>query len=73
MHSQDHTFVILKLNFEVARSNGLGEDAFSRKYIMDLGLHTKCCPVPLHYVTYAPTKFEVARSNGLEDAFKRII
>ena len=27
---------------------------------------------PLHHVTYAPTKFEVATSNGLRgDAFKR--
>ena len=31
--------------------------------LFDLWDHTKCCP--LNYVTYAVTKFEVARSNGL--------
>ena len=30
----------------------------------------KCCPVPLHYVTYAAAKFEAATCNGLgRDAF----
>ena len=34
--------------------------------------HTKCCPVPLPYVTYPSTKFEVATSKGLvEDTFTR--
>ena len=28
-------------------------------------------PSTLHHVTYAATKFEVAISNGLRDAFKR--
>ena len=26
---------------------------------------------PLHYVTYAPAKFEVVSFNGLKDAFTR--
>ena len=34
--------------------------------------HKKCCPVPLHHVTYAGTKFEVATSIGLgADTFTR--
>ena len=34
--------------------------------------HTKCCPVSSTSVTYyAPAKFEVASSDGFEDAFTR--
>ena len=34
--------------------------------------HTRCSPYPLHYMTYAPEKFDVVKSNGLGgDAFTR--
>ena len=47
--------------FEVATSNSLGEDAFTRKYII----------WPWH-VTYAPTEFEVTTSKALGgEAFTR--
>ena len=41
--------------------------------VFDLGIMvTKYCPAhPLHHVTYAPPKFEVAKVNGLGDAFTR--
>ena len=50
--------------FEVAMLNGL-RDAFTRKYIIcqltiDVGVTRNVAKYPLHHVTYAPTKFEVA-------------
>ena len=58
--------------FEVAMSNSLGEDAFTRKYIFDLDLQVKItlnvAQCPLHHVTYAPTEFEVTRRS----IFKKI-
>ena len=57
--------------FEVAMSNGLGGDAFTRKYIISpltltIGQgHTgNIAQYHLHHMTYAPAKFEVAMSNG---------
>ena len=47
--------------FEVATSNSLGEDAFTRKYIFTLNV-AQC---PLHHVTYVPTEFEVTTSIAL--------
>ena len=40
---------------------------------LDLGVKVKgnVAQYPLHHVTYAPTKFEVAMSKGLGDAFTR--
>ena len=53
--------------FEVATSNSLGEDAFTRKYVT---LNVAQCP--LHHVTYAPTEFEVTTSKALGgEAFTR--
>ena len=46
--------------FEVHTSNGLGEDAFTRKYIL-----RNIAQYPLHHVAYAATKFEVAMANCL--------
>ena len=58
--------------FEVATSNHLGGDTFTRKsnnltFDVDLGVKVtqNVAEYPLHHVTYSPTKFEVATSNGL--------
>ena len=57
--------------FEVATSNNLGGDTFTRKYIIWQG-HTEFYQYPLHHVTYSATKSEVATSNGLGgDTFTR--
>ena len=54
--------------FEVATSNGLGGDTFTR-FIHYLTFKVKVtrnfAQYLLHYVTYSATKFEVATSNGL--------
>ena len=56
-------------------SNDLGGYALTRKYIIDLDLGVKVtqnvAQYPLHHVTYAPAKFEVATSNSLGDPFTR--
>ena len=62
--------------FEVATSNSLGEDAFTRKSLFDLDLQVKVtlnvAQCPLHHVTYAPTEFEVTTSKALGgEAFTR--
>ena len=53
--------------FEIATSNSLGEDAFTRKYIICLDIQVKVtlnvAQRPLHHVTYAPTEFEVTKSK----------
>ena len=55
--------------FEVATSNSLGENAFTRKYII-CTLNVAQCP--LHHVIYAPTEFEVTTSKALGgEAFTR--
>ena len=53
--------------FEIAMSNSLGEDAFTRKYIITLNVTQR----PLHQVTYASTEFEVTMSKALGEAFTR--
>ena len=59
------TFAAAK--FEVATSNSLGEDAFTRKYIIE-----NVAQCPLHHLTYAPTEFEVTTSKALGgEAFTR--
>ena len=57
--------------FEVARSNRLGGDTFTRKnqYLtFDLDLWVKVtqnvAQYPLHHVTFSATQFEVATSKG---------
>ena len=62
--------------FEVATSNNLGGDAFTRKYIFDLNLGIKVTQkvvqYPLLHETYSGTKFEVVTFNGLwEYAFTK--
>ena len=51
-------------NFDVAMANGLG-DAFNRKYSnLTLTLASRSQNIaqhPLHNVTYAPAKFEIAK------------
>ena len=66
---------------EVAISNQLGGDAFTRKYIISpltltlgQGQTQNINQYPLHHLTYAPAKFEAAMSNGFgENAFTRNI
>ena len=66
------------VKFEVATSNCLGGDAFTRKYIVSpltmtlgQGQTQNVAQFPLNHMTYAPAKFEVALSKGLgENAFK---
>ena len=53
--------------FEVAMSNDLGRDAFTRKlYDLDLGVKVtqNVAQYSLHHVTYAAAKFEAAVANG---------
>ena len=65
--------------FEVAKSNHLGGDTFTRKYIiypliLTLGIKVtwNVAQYPLHHVTYSATKFEVATSYRLGgDTFTR--
>ena len=64
-----HHVTYARVKFEVATSNGLGGDAFTRKYIIwpwDQG-HMNCSPVSSNKCDLAPAKFEVAMSNGLGD------
>ena len=58
--------------FEVATSNHLGGDAFTRKYNISLltmtlgqGQTLNVAHYHLHHMTYEPAKFEAALSNGL--------
>ena len=39
--------------------------------LFDLDLGVKVTQCPLHYVTYAPTEFEVTTSKALGEAFTR--
>ena len=62
--------------FEVATSNGLGGNTFTRDTLFDLDLGVKftrnVAQYPLHHVTYSATKFEAATSSGLgDDTFTR--
>ena len=60
--------------FGVVTSNGLWEDAFTKKYIIWPLTLTKVAQLHLHNVTYTPAKFKVATSvdYGLEeDIFPR--
>ena len=82
---QHHKYPLLSLTkasaqFEVATSNSLGGDAFTRKYILSLltltchGQTENVAQYPLHHMTYAPAKFDAAMSKGLEgNAFTRNI
>ena len=70
-----HHVTYASAKFEAATSNGLGEDAFYKKIhyltfdlnVFDLWpkVTRNVAQYPLHHVTYAATKFEVAMSNGL--------
>ena len=58
--------------FEVATSNSLGGDSFTRKYIIWVKVTQNVAQYHLYHVTYTLAKFEVATSNGLEgDTFTR--
>ena len=57
--------------FEVATSNSLGGDAFTRRYIISLliltlgqGQTQNVSQYPLHHITYAAAKFEATMSNS---------
>ena len=77
------TFYLTKASakFEVATSNNLGGEAFTRKYIISpltltLGQeHSQnIVQYPLHHMNYSPAKFEIAMSNSLGgNAFTRNI
>ena len=58
------TYALAKL--EAATSNGLGGDAFTRKYDLGFNSTQNVAQYPLHHVTYAPAKFEVATNNSLD-------
>ena len=64
-----HHVTYSNTKFEVARSNSLGGDAFTKNTLFDLGQgHTKCCPVTSSSCELI--RFEGATSNGLGgDAF----
>ena len=53
--------------FEVASSNGLGVDSFTKQHISWQSSwgqgHTNIAQYPLCHLTYTHTKFEVATSN----------
>ena len=69
-----HHVTYAPANFVVAMSNGLGEDAFTRKYILTLTPRSGSHEVlpSTHHVTYAQAKFEVATSKSLwGNAFTR--
>ena len=82
-YSQILAFKLTKSSskFEVATSNHLEGDAFTRKYINSLltltlgqGQTRNVAQYPLHHMNYAPAKFEAALSNGLGgNAFTRNI
>ena len=58
-----HHMTYAHAKFEIAMSNCLGGNAFTRNIKFDQGQgHIKHCP--LHHVTYVPAKFEVATANG---------
>ena len=65
------TYRYAPAKFEVAASNSLGGDAFTRKKTF-LKVIRNVAQYPLQHLTYAPAKFEVAMSNILDgNAFKR--
>ena len=66
----------LPVKFEVAMSNGKGEEAFTKNTLYDLDLWVKVTPnvvqCPSNHMTFAPAKFKIATSFSLgEDAFTR--
>ena len=66
----------ISVKFEVAISNGLGEEAFTKNTIYGLGLWVKVTQnvvqCPPNHMTIAPAKFGIATSNSLgEDVFTR--
>ena len=70
--SQVPAFELIKASakFEVNTTNGLGGDAFTRKYIISLltlilgqGQSRNAAQYPLHHMTYAPAKFKAAMFN----------
>ena len=61
---------------KVTTSNGLGGDALQENMLFDCDPTVKgtqkIVQYPLHHVTYALAKFEIARANGLRgDAFAK--
>ena len=81
VHHRKYPLTKASAKFEVATSNHLGGDAFTRKYIILLltltlghGQTRNIAQYPLHHMTYAPAKFEAAMSNCLGgNAFTRNI
>ena len=70
------TYALAK--FEVATSNNLGEDAFTRKKhyltltLVGVKVTQNVAQYPLHHVSYAPAEFAAATSNSLGgDTFTR--
>ena len=59
----------MHLQFEVTTSNGLGGYAFTKNGNICPKVTQNVAQYPIHHVTYAPTKFEIA--GGGVDAFRR--
>ena len=64
-----HNMTYAPAKCEVATSNGLGGNAFTRKYIIwpnvkGVKVIQNVAQYSRHYVTYAPAKFDVATSHG---------
>ena len=73
-----HYVTYAPAKIEVATSNSLGGDAFTRNIFFTFGLDLvvkviqNVAQYPLHHVTYSPAKFEVATFNPLDgEAFTR--
>ena len=67
-HYPRHNVTYTPAKFDVATSHGIGEDAFTKKALFDLGFGVKVtrnvAQYPRHLVTYAPAKFKIATSHG---------
>ena len=69
-----HHLTYTPAKFEVATSNSLGGDVFTRKYIFDLGVKVtqNVTQYPLHYVIYVSAKFHVATSLGKDTSTRNM-
>ena len=75
MHLQENTLFDLDLEvarkFKVATFNMHLQENTLFDLVLGVNVTGNVAQYPLHNVTYAPAKFEVATPNGLGDAFTR--
>ena len=65
-----HNMTYAPVKFEVAMSNGKGEDLQKIHYMTLTKVTPNSVQCPPNHMTFAPAKFEIATSNSLgEDAF----